>query len=347
MINTVFILLVTLALAGMIYLGTRILPGERWQMVGAVPVRKNSDGTWQGVNITWYGVLNGISYTLATAMVLLLLGSIRLPLTVTLFLVFGVLGLCIPASSIVARIVEKKKHTFSVGGAAFVGILATPWIALVSIRLLAPADTAVMPVLAAISIAYALGEGTGRLACLSFGCCYGRAVRDLPVKWRSLFSSFHLVFQGRTKKIAYASNLDGVPVVPIQVITAVLYCTAALLGLILFLGSHFIAGFLLTLMVTQGWRFLSEFLRADYRGAGRISAYQKMGLISMGYGLIPALILGNGPATTPDLAAGLALLWTPGTILVLQGLFLLTLLYTGRSDVTGSTLDFHVEQSRI
>jgi len=178
MINTVFILVMTLALTGMIYLGFWILPAERWQMFGAIPLRKNSNGTWQGLNITWYGILNGLSYTLATALVLLLLGSIRLPLTVTLFLVFAVLGLCIPASSIVARIVEKKKHTFSVGGAAFVGILATPWIALVSIRLLAPPDTAVMPVLAAISIAYALGEGTGRLACISFGCCYGRAVQD-------------------------------------------------------------------------------------------------------------------------------------------------------------------------
>jgi len=347
MINTVFILVMTLALTGMIYLGFWILPAERWQMFGAIPLRKNSNGTWQGLNITWYGILNGLSYTLATALVLLLLGSIRLPLTVTLFLVFAVLGLCIPASSIVARIVEKKKHTFSVGGAAFVGILATPWIALVSIRLLAPPDTAVMPVLAAISIAYALGEGTGRLACISFGCCYGRAVQDLPKKWQSLFSSFHLVFQGKTRKIAYADNLDNTPVVPIQIITSALYCSAALLGLILFLGSHFTTAFLLTLMVTQGWRFLSEFLRADYRGGGNTSAYQKMGLISMGYGLIPAIFLANGPATTPNLAAGFGLLWTPGTILFLQGLFVLTSLYTGRSEVTGSTLDFYVDQSRV
>jgi hypothetical protein len=32
--------------------------------------------------------------------------------------------------------------------------------------------------------------------------------------------------------------------------------------------------------VTQVWRFLSEFLRADYRGSGRISAYQVMALFA-------------------------------------------------------------------
>ena len=29
-------------------------------------------------------------------------------------------------------------------------------------------------VLAALAIGYILGEGLGRLACLSFGCCYGK-----------------------------------------------------------------------------------------------------------------------------------------------------------------------------
>ena len=347
MINTIFILFTTLALTGLIYQSVRIFPKERWQMFGAIPVRKKADNTWEGLNITWYGVLNAVSYTLSTALVLILMGSIQVPVSVILFLVFCVLGLCIPASSIVARIVEKKKHTLSVGGAAFVGILATPWIALLSVRLLAPEGTAVMPILAAISIAYALGEGTGRMACLSFGCCYGRPVSGLPEKWQKYFSRFNLVFEGETKKITYASRLNGVPVVPIQVITAILYCAASVTGLTLFLTSHFSTAFLLTLMVTQGWRFLSEFLRADYRGGGRISVYQKMGLISMVYGLVPALVLGNGPATTADLLLGFSLIWSPGTIILLQGLFLLTLLYTGRSEVTGATLSFHVNSSRI
>jgi hypothetical protein len=48
-----------------------------------------------------------------------------------------------------------------------------------------------------------------------------------------------------------------------------------------------------------------------------------------------------------DLATGLAALWDPGVIIVLQALWASMFLYTGWSMVTGSVLSFHVHRDRI
>jgi hypothetical protein len=79
------------------------------------------------------------------------------------------------------------------------------------------------PALAAIMIAYAFGEGLGRLACISFGCCYGVALQEAHPLLRRVFDRWHFVFFGDTKKISYASGLAGKQVVPIQAITLLLY----------------------------------------------------------------------------------------------------------------------------
>jgi len=38
----------------------------------------------------------------------------------------------------------------------------------------------------------------------------------------------HFTFHGKTKKIAYASQMEGIKVVPIQAITAIVYLMAVL-----------------------------------------------------------------------------------------------------------------------
>jgi hypothetical protein len=90
-------------------------------------------------------------------------------------------------------------------------------------------------------------------------------------------------------------------------------------------------------------RFVSEFLRADFRGAGNISGYQFLSLIAL---LVPFCLTVFLPpesfAVHPNLSAGASLLWNPLTLLLLQLLWLTVFLYTGRSMVTGSTLNFHV-----
>ena len=215
---------------------------------------------------------------------LVLLGAAGVSLPATGLLVGLLLVCCVPASRLVAPLVEKKANTFTVGGAVFVGTIIAPFVVeLVNLIPLGEhgAPVPVLPALAAFSIAYAFGEGLGRLACVSFGCCYGKPLADCHPRLARLAAPFALVFTGKTKKIAYASGLDGVKVLPVQGFTYLLYTGTGLVAIFLFLRGFYGAAFVVSLGVTQGWRVCSELLRDDYRGAGRFSAYQAMGLLGI------------------------------------------------------------------
>ncbi|MFH1985102.1 MAG: prolipoprotein diacylglyceryl transferase family protein [Pseudomonadota bacterium] len=346
MSNLLFIATAATLIGAMLAWSFRHLTRERWQFVGAIPTRKCADGAFDGVNLTYYGLLNANAYVLATAVAVIALGAMGIPLAVSAAILAAMLGCCMPAARIIARIVEKKRFTFSVGGAAFVGILIVPWIALAAGRM-SKAEVDPLGVMAAVAIAYAFGEGAGRLACISFGCCYGRPVASLPGPLKGIFRRFHFVFRGETKKCAYASRLDGTPVVPVQAITAVLYCAAGVISLALLLNGYPRTAMILSLVITQLWRFFSEFLRSDYRGDRKISAYQIMGLAGIAYGLAVAALMPPQTMPRPDITAGLAQLWAPGPILMLQLLWIGAFLYTGRSQVTGASIRFFVHQDRI
>jgi prolipoprotein diacylglyceryltransferase len=209
----------------------------------------------------------------------------------------------------------------------------------------------VAAILAAPAIAYALGEGIGRLACISFGCCYGKPVSECSEWVQNLLGSWSFVFSGKMNKIAYESGFDGIPVVPIQAMTAVVNSFVGLLGMLLFLNSYYSAALILSFVATQLWRVWSETLRADYRGEGQISVYQIMAIIGILFVIGLAWILPGQselqPLPPPDLAAGLASLWSPEVILFLQAVGAATFLFYGRSTVTGSTVSFHVFRQRI
>lgn len=347
MSNELFLLGLALGCALLLTWGFKVLPREHWQILATLPLRRNADGSWQGLNLTWYGLLTANAYLAAVALLLVLLGALAVPLTDVLLVAALLLGLCVPASRLVARIVEGKAHTFTVGGAVFVGLLAAPWIIFLVNTLSGVEQVPPLPTLAAIGIAYALGEGLGRLACISFGCCYGRPVDQCRPLLRKLFGRWHFTFAGSTKKIAYASGLEGARVIPIQGITAILYCSCALLGTWLFLWGAYAAAFLLTTLVTQLWRVGSELLRADYRGCGKISAYQVMGLLGIPYAMFTVWLFDRAGATLPSLTAGLGSLWNPLVLVVLQGLWLVLFVFTGRSSVTGAQLSFHVHHDRV
>ncbi|MGE4343767.1 MAG: prolipoprotein diacylglyceryl transferase family protein [Geoalkalibacter sp.] len=350
MTPNLFILILALACYLALAWGFRTLPRENWQILAAMPRRKDASGSWQGINMTWYGFLTANAYLAATAILFLLLGTLRVPLPAALTVAMLMLGICVPASRLVAWIVEGKAHTFTVGGAVFVGTLCAPWVVGMVNILPWQKGSAAMPVLAtlaAIVTAYAFGEGLGRLACLSFGCCYGKPIEECSPLVRRFLSRYALVFSGNLKKIAYASGLQGRPVVPVQALTAVLYVTTGLVNTKLFLSGHFAAAFVLGTLVTQGWRVGSELMRADYRGDLSFSAYQWMGLAAIPYSLAMAWWFAGGAPGLPELAAGFSTLWHPAVLLALQGLWLSIFLYTGRSAVTGSTLSFHVHEDRI
>ncbi len=345
--NLLFLMALAVICGALLYLGCKYLPGERWQMLAAVPVKTEGTGSWQGVNLTWYGLLTANAYVMALLMLLVLLRSVAIDLAPLLILAILLLGICVPASRWVAKVVEGKAHTFTVGGAVFVGIVVAPWlIALINLTSDMP-RLPVLATLAALGIAYAMGEGLGRLACISFGCCYGKALSDCSPWLRKLFQRYHFVFYGENKKISYASGLQGQPVVPIQALTAILYVAVSVIGSALFLLGLYQWAFMLTAVVTQGWRVFSEVLRADYRGNNRFSAYQWMGVVGMAYVVLVAWLV---PTTAPlavDISVGLAALWSPLVLLSLQALWVVIFWYTGKSTVTGSMMSFFVHDERI
>jgi len=249
------------------------------------------------------------------------------------------------AARFITRWVEKKQHTFSVGAASFVGLVVAPCLILLTNMTLCKwwmFHVPMIETLAAMMISYAFGEGVGRLACISFGCCYGKPLADCGPFIQKIFRRWNFVFWGRTKKIAYAQQLEGQAVVPIQALTAVLYTGAGMLSLYLFLKGFAAGALIMALLVTQNWRFVSEFLRADHRGHGRISKYQIMTLLAMVYTIMIVQLGGEPYLAAPNLIAGLRSLWNPGLIIFLVGLWGVAFVYTGKSSVTCSAIDIQI-----
>lgn len=350
MVNILFLTALALASAVLLLWSFRALPGEKWQIMACVPVAKDATDQWQGINLTYYGLLTANAYVFATSLLLILLGALGVPVWSTAAIVGALMLVCVPASRLIARAVEKKSYTFTVSGASFLGILLAPWIIVLINEMAAPPHVPpiqVLPALAALSISYAFGEGLGRLACISFGCCYGKPVSSCHPILRHVFGYWSFTFLGETKKIAYASNLDGQRVVPIQGVTAMLFVLTALAATLLFLNSLFTQAFVLCVLITQAWRVLSETLRADYRGAGKISAYQVLSIIAVVYALTLPLMFTSAHGSVPDLKTGLMSIWNPSLLVLLQAFWVVIFLHTGRSMVTGSTLSLHVIKERI
>src|SRR5262245_57721512 len=172
MSSSMFLLALASFFVVLFHWGFRHLPAADWQIMATIPAQQRLDGSWQGVNLTYYGLFNANACVFSCAMILLLMASIDVPVTATLSVTAALLLICIPAAKIVARLVEKKPSTFTVGGASFVGILLLPWITFSFNSLLGTRLGMRVPIvqtLAAAAIAYAFGEAFGRLACISFG----------------------------------------------------------------------------------------------------------------------------------------------------------------------------------
>jgi hypothetical protein len=349
MSNVLFVTGLAGLLIGILTWGVRTLPAERWQMIAAVPLSKDEHGGWHGLNLTYYGLFSATASTFGTALTIVLLGSVGTPMLAAAAVIGTMLAICVPASKVLAWVIEGKRNTFTIAGAAFLasvimppGLLAAQWLLMMELGIL----IYVMPTLAAAAIAYAFSEALGRMACLSFGCCYGKPVREAGPRLSRLFGRFPLVFHGNTKKVAYASGMANQPLVPVQTITAIVFTAAGLIGLAFFLTGHFRLAAIIPAVATWGWRALSELLRADHRGYSRISVYQLMALIAIAY-LVAAITLlpGNGP--TPNVMAGLSLFASVGVIVLLEALWVGLFLFYGRSRVTGSIMSFHVVTERV
>jgi hypothetical protein len=349
MSNILFVTGLAGLLTGILTWGVRTLPAERWQMIAAVPLTKDEHGGWYGLNLTYYGLFSATASTFGTTLAIVLLGSLGTPLLAAAAVIGTMLAICVPASKVLAWVIEGKRNTFTIAGAAFLaslimppGLLAAQWLLIMELGV----SIYVMPTLAAAAIAYAFSEALGRMACLSFGCCYGKPLRETGPRLARLFSRFPLVFYGNTKKVAYASGMANQPLVPVQTITAVVFTAAGLIGLSFFLTGHFRVAAVIPAVATWGWRALSELLRADHRGHSRLSVYQVMALIAIAYlAVMIAVLPGDGPM--PNVMAGLSLLGSAGIIVLLEALWVGLFLFYGRSRVTGSVMSFHVVTERV
>ncbi len=345
-----FTLVLGTILFALLFWGFRNLTREHWQMLAVIPVRRESDGRWRTLNLTYYGLFTASAQTISIVIGLVLFGAAGIGRAEAATMVVALLALCLPAAKLAAIIVERKAAGFSVGGASFVGMVAAPWVILGVNSLVAlwnGKPLPVVPTLAVMAVAYAYGEGVGRLACISFGCCYGKPLESAPGWLRTLFARYHFVFDGTTKKIAYASNLHGRKVIPIQAVTAVLYVATGLISTYLFLQDAYTPALLLSLIVTQVWRVISEVWRADYRGDGRISAYQIMALAGTLYSVVVLRFVPEQPLPDASLSAGLESVWHPGVMLLLLVTWCVAFVFYGRSTVTGSQLSLHVCHDRI
>jgi len=334
----------------LIVLGWRLLPGERYQILASVPVAPRESNLWRGINFTAYGALTASATLIALVFVLILTtaaGAAIAPMATLMALIFT---LCLPAARLVARLVEKKHHTFTIGGAFCCGLVATPLLILLvngGCLLLGAPQLDLQMTLAALAIGSILGEGLGRLACISFGCCYGKPLDQCGRLATLLFGRLAFVFSASTKKAVYEGGFAGVPLVPIQGLTCLLYTATALLACHFFLQGQYRTALLLSLLVSQGWRVISEQFRADFRGFTAFSAYQKMSLAAMVYAGCLSLLPSPDPPILPDITQGLGLLLNPGLLLCLQLLWLLLFYTFGRSTVTEATLSFAVRPDRI
>ena len=345
MTNELFITLLSVAFGLLLGWGFKTLPQEGWQILATIPANKKEDGGWKGINLTYYGLFTSIAYVVAVATFILLCSTLKMPMLQVTLIVVIVLAVCVPASRLVAIIVERKQHTFTVAGAFFVGVIIMPLVVWASNQMFwgqSQGTVPVIPTLAAAAIAYTFGEGLGRLACISYGCCYGKCVHESHPLLQRIFQRWNFRFFGATRKIAYAGGMEGEAVIPVQGITAVLYLCSGLYAVLVYLNGSFFTALMLTLVVTQGWRLVSETMRADYRGGGKISAYQIMAVIAPFYVLGFGLLLDESFTGRVDLNAGIAAIWNPGMLLLLQSIGLILFLYTGRSTITGSEISFHV-----
>lgn len=325
-----------------------ILPREQWQILAVLPRHRADANQWHGLNLTYYGFITASAVTLAVGNMLFLLGAMHVPLGISLLFVFSLLSLAVPASKVIARAVEKNPFTFTIGGASFTGLIMAP-VVVVSINGVShqPDVLPMVPVLSTLVISFALGEGIGRLACISYGCCYGKPLSACAPVMQTLFKTLHFRFTGATKKIAYAGNLESVPVVPIQAVTAIVSTTGYMVGMGLFLTGRFAASLFVSLLITQAWRAVSETWRADYRGKGSISMYQVMAVVGIAYLTAVTLFVLSSSLGTPDLLMGLHSLWDPLVLLFLQSAWIGIFLFMGRSHMTGSVLSFFVHKEHL
>jgi hypothetical protein len=69
--------------------------------------------------------------------------------------------------------------------------------------------------------------------------------------------------------------------------------------------------------------------------------------VSVVFSIAVVFLFPAGSLVTPNIGFGLKLLWQPALIVLIQILWLVVFVCTGRSQVTGARVSFHVIRDRI
>jgi hypothetical protein len=167
--DDLFVIALALIFGCVLAWGFTVLPREQWQILASIPIARDGRGGWHGLNLTWYGVLSASANVIGTALSLVLLEALQIPLGMALCLVATTLAVSVPAAKWVARLVEKKRSTFTVAGASLLGFSLGPWIAWAHLRfwpgLSADSSLLVIPTFACMCAGY--GSATVRPMCCS------------------------------------------------------------------------------------------------------------------------------------------------------------------------------------
>jgi len=202
MLSLMFVLALAAFSTVLLVWSFRTLPGEGWQILASMPMAKDDSGRWKGLNLTYYGLFTANAYGFALAVLFVLMGSLHVPMQRRSRWSRRCCCCGVPASRFIARAVRKEILHLYGWGSILRGDSGHPLDHQHRPRRNGGCSHLRHSALSAISISYAFGEGMGRLACISFGCCYGKPLSQSHPILRRVIENLSFTFHGKTKKIA-------------------------------------------------------------------------------------------------------------------------------------------------
>src|SRR2546429_91566 len=83
-----------------------------------------------------------------------------------------------------------------------------------------------------------------------------------------------------------------------------------------------------------------------YRGDGRITAYQVMGILAIAFATAITVLMPTERGVAPYLPSGIEAIWHPEVLLLLQALWAVVFIRFGKSMVTSAQISFHLREDR-
>jgi hypothetical protein len=139
--------------------------------------------------------------------------------------VITLLGACVPAAKILARVIEGKANTLTIGGASMFGLFLAPWI-VAAMNTVFHGDGGGGHIAAARRVGDCRdcvcvrgGDGASGLSQLRL-LLWSASESESSLACPNCLRSIMRCLSAETRKAAYERNLEAVPLVPIQAMTA-------------------------------------------------------------------------------------------------------------------------------